>query len=140
MIHSHWVHAFIIYQEKVLLLKRTAYKKQYPNERDLPWWTTADEETSEQTIYREIKEECGILPDSIIDIHLLGIEHMRDEDTQWYGTISFYYISVNNPSITLSHEHTAYAWVELDQLHTYLPQRTIVGICLGLYNEYRKNI
>ena len=137
MIHSNWAHALIIREEKVLLIKRSSYKKAYPNEWDLPWWTTIDQEIPEQTITREIKEECWISQDSIINMSLLWAKQITDKNTQWYWTITFYCISLHQTSITLSHEHTTYAWAPLNQINTYLPQRSIIWLCLNLYNTYR---
>lgn len=50
----------ILYNKKILLIKRSFNKIKYPWFRDIPWWRWEDNESYEEIAIREVKEEVWL--------------------------------------------------------------------------------
>jgi dATP pyrophosphohydrolase len=101
------VGAIIIYENKVLILKR--------NERDGGFWQTVTgsveyDETIEQAIHREVLEETGLLGRSNYPNVVHSFVWRKGEDEVAELVFSF---CPTNDKVRLSNEHTEYKWVSI---------------------------
>lgn len=105
--------AIILNQDKILLLKRSDF-----DDDGGSWEFTGGSidqgESPVEALVREVNEETGI-SDLVID-HLLYVT-MTDRDI----IIVAYVCSSQTTKITLSEEHSEYAWVAKPDLDQYLP-------------------
>ena len=103
--------ALVMYENKVLIIKRSNYKSVGKGEWDIPGGSLQFGESLHECLNREIKEETGltvqigrllyadtnIVPPSA---HSVGLAYLCHADTN---------------VVTLSHEHTDYLWATQEQ-------------------------
>ena len=83
---------------------------------DLPGGIVDPGESEQQAVIREAKEECGIEL-SARDLRLVYAQTAYYEQANKSVTKQLYIAHVNEaPAITLSWEHSGYAWVSLQEL------------------------
>ena len=109
------VKALLFYEGKFLLVKRSSAARGEHQFWEFPGGRLEFGETPEEALLREVKEETGLQATLISPIQTWSF--FRDTDTQIIG-ITFL-ANANEPCITLSSEHDAYAWVTKDELHQY---------------------
>ncbi|OIO64185.1 hypothetical protein AUJ68_06900 [Candidatus Woesearchaeota archaeon CG1_02_57_44] len=99
--------------DKALIIRRSMDSKRHPGQWDLPGGKLETGEDMQEALIREIEEETGL---KATDIRLL-CAFSQDEPSR-YGIRLGYAVQVNgsNKDITLSHEHTEFAWVPVEQL------------------------
>ncbi len=109
------VKAIIEYNNKILLIKRSAAYGEISNSWDIPGGRTEFGEDPEDGLKREIKEEIGL--------ELKEIKHILDASTVFKNEEKqivriTYLCTVKEKNIQLSHEHTDMQWVSKDKLKT----------------------
>ena len=101
-------------EDKILLIKRTPSSKFFPDLWDFPGGTTKEGEPSIKALIRETKEETSldIIPgNKIADFNY--IEHNTEIHFQIFEIKSF------TGNITLSKDHTEFAWIKKENLKDY---------------------
>ena len=106
------VKAFIVHDDKLLLLKRRPNDPHKPGTWDIPGGRLAPGENPFDGVRREAKEE------TFLDIHVLcplGVQYFVRDDQQRITMILFYCNpdATNGMNIQLSEEHTEYRWVDI---------------------------
>lgn len=121
--HAHDVAAvvvFVMYDEKLLLLKRSDQVRSYKNKWDVIAGFYDEFVEPEEKALEELREEAGIVAE---DIELLKPGKLfARHDEALNGT--FYNVPVlvrlkTQKEIVLDFEHTEYAWTTFDQLKNY---------------------
>ena len=111
----HYVDAIIIFENKVLILRRANYMRKF---RSLWGFVGGSidkkDKDSKEAIIREIKEETQIelTPNEKNNMKLLEtVKHDDDSTTEyWIVTLE------SNPEIKISKEHSKYEWIDNDSL------------------------
>ena len=111
---SIYTKALIIYNRRVLIIRRSNYTHHGNGEWDIPGGGLDFDETVLDCLHREIKEETGLL----VDVDRLLFSKMAIIPTRTdVGAVGLIYICrTNTGAVTLSHEHTEYLWVTKAQL------------------------
>ncbi len=97
---------------KVLLLKRGPTDHRRPNQWDIPGGHTEEHELAEEAAIRETQEEAGIdLRARNLNL-VYSISEVAQDDLSvvWL----FYIAQVQKPEVTISHEHSEFAWMSID--------------------------
>ena len=96
---------------ELLLLKRSKDSNNNPGKWDLPGGKMELDETLKEALMREVREETGI---SIVPGEVAGYATYELPERKVIAIIvDGGYV---NPSVNLSHEHTEYSWVPLDDV------------------------
>ncbi len=101
--------AFITDGKEFLALKNNS---QDPSHGGDFWFTVTgaiEEETQEEAVAREVKEETGLKVKKIIDLNWKSNYLWKGEECEE----SNFLVLVNKKDITLNEEHTAYKWLKL---------------------------
>jgi len=109
----------VIKDRKVLILQRHNDEKIYPGMWELPSGKRKLLESSEDSLFREVKEEAGIdieivMPFSVFDYQIEKEKEIRDS-TQ----INFIVQPKPDTEVRLSSEHQAFAWVSKEEIDKY---------------------
>lgn len=95
-----------------LLLKRSAAVRRYPGIMQTITGGIEEGETALQAAFREAQEEIGIVPDSLWVLPFVGSFYEAESDTVQlcaaFGGI------ISTDAVQLSTEHSAYAWLPLE--------------------------
>ena len=130
--------AAIFHKERLLILKRSASERIFPEKWELPGGKREFAETCEQGIHREVLEESGLrirLLDvcSTFDYVLETAERIVDS-TQ----INFLAVpATDDPVICLSKEHQAFGWIDETDLHSYEMSDAMHAVIVGTFKKYR---
>ncbi len=108
----------------ILLLRRSGTDIRRPLQWDFPGGVLDPGETLEDGARREIKEESGI------DVAAVSLFFAKTESAEWVtekgdkslrNVIRLYYVAhTADNTATISHEHSEYCWVTLEQALTLL--------------------
>lgn len=100
---------------------------------ELPGGRLGADEDATEGVQREIAEETGLRVDLGQPVH--AIAWRNDDDDGRFGV--YYYGTAPERSVTLSHEHTDYEWVEPRAAEKRLsdPQGTAVDNALEVHEE-----
>jgi 8-oxo-dGTP diphosphatase len=104
--------AFIINEERVLLVKRSKTEDPFPEHWELPGGKLEFGEIPEIGLKREVKEEVGI--EVKIKNPYSVFSYIHNE--KHYVDIQFFCCALSN-TIKLSHEHTEYLWAKENDLN-----------------------
>jgi 8-oxo-dGTP diphosphatase len=102
------VNAVMLRDDRVLLARRSAARRAYPNLWSFPGGHVEAGESLEQALYRELAEEIGVVPVDyrpiapIADPHAASTVYRMFAITRWTG----------EPTI-LDEEHSELRWVDL---------------------------
>lgn len=106
----------VMYKGRVLILKRSPTAPRFPNEWDNVGGHFKDEnESAEECILREAKEECGLN----VKIKKAGkVFEIFDE----YGraVVIPFLLESDSDKVVLSFEHTEYKWIEPEEIKSYV--------------------
>lgn len=98
--------------KEVLVLRRSPAKQWYPGAWDAVCGKIEPGETPEQCLHREVKEEIGV--------ELAGVLHRAGPEAYTVHGEKFivhlFLCRLDSTAIILNNEHTAYRWVNLQQL------------------------
>ncbi|MFX1250815.1 MAG: NUDIX hydrolase [Promethearchaeota archaeon] len=98
---------------KILLGKRSADRKFYPNVWDLIGGHCKGNETPEQTLLRELQEEVGVRPTKFIHLEVL-----YEPNPEVYGDYEYHVYLVTDwigSPLNLSDEHSELNWFDIDE-------------------------
>lgn len=102
--------AFIIDNRKLLLLKRASNDVQMPSVWEIPGGRLELGEDPTEGIKREVLEETGL---DIDILQILDVRHFTRADGQVITMLIFVCKPKNN-DIRLSHEHSAFDWIPIE--------------------------
>ena len=105
-------------QQKFLIVKRAA-NDTYPNMWEFPGGTSEFGEHPEDSVIREIFEETGLV---IIPEYPVVVNSYKSKSKSDPVNVEIFYISSLTPldqTVTLSNEHSDYAWIELEKIEDY---------------------
>ena len=132
------VKAFIVENDKMLVLKRRPDDAQKPNQWDIPGGRLEPGEDPFVGLQRETQEEAHI---KIRIEQPLAVRHFTRDDGQTITMIIFLCAPLTK-KITLSDEHTEYQWIDITHaehvLHDWL--LSIVQSYQGLYLSHKTAI
>lgn len=103
--------ALVIHDGKLLVLKRKNNTIPELNGLDFPGGRLKENESPEQALARELKEETGISADIGQPIHVFDI--FRRENERLLGIC--YLCTPHNVNIKLSDEHESFRWLTLQE-------------------------
>ena len=124
--------ALIRYNGKYLMLRKAddAYFQENIGKWECPGGEIEENETPEQTILREVKEETGFICKIIKELPSLG---MVDENYNSYCRV--YLLEAPEENITLNtKEHTNYQWTKPEQVKD-LELALYVSLLLEFFNN-----
>jgi 8-oxo-dGTP diphosphatase len=103
--------------DKILLGKRSADLTFYPNVWDIIGGHSKENETPEQTLSRELREEIGVIPTSFVRIAML-----HDPETGIHGDYEYniYLVTdwTGSPRNLAINEHSELRWVTIHEALT----------------------
>ena len=103
---------FVNDRQKILVLKRAAYKKHYPAAWDSVVGKLEENEAPEDCLRREAKEELGITQFKVLK--RLPKQIYEDAERRWQ--VNLFLCQIKKGAIRLNKEHTAHKWVKRNQL------------------------
>jgi mutator protein MutT len=101
---------------KILLLRKSANDKVYPNKWSFCAGHIKEFEAAEDTVLREIIEETGL--HATIDSPV-KIEESIDASIGRRWIVACFLCSVKSNAVTLCHENSEYRWVELSEIKDF---------------------
>lgn len=128
--------AFIISNNKILLLQRSYDDTSRPGEYDLPGGGVESGESLEEGLIREIIEETGLVikAHKLVKIVVPGlVSNVRGTSKHVFFAPLF---SDDVPVVTLSQEHIAYQWLTIDEIQ-HLFEHPFYSV--GLRYAYKHN-
>ena len=121
------VKGIVIYNHKVLILKRVRASSDGLGYWELPGGGLEYGETPETALKRELKEETGL------DITVLKPAYTFTAVRPHYQTVGIGFLCTpTNDYVTLSHEHTDYKFVDSLELKEYVSDRIYNDITRAL--------
>ncbi|HEY1074564.1 MAG TPA: NUDIX domain-containing protein [Patescibacteria group bacterium] len=111
----------VIYKDNhILIAKRAATKKVFPNAWEIPGGKVEVGESPQQALKREVKEELGI------DIEVMQplCVYSSQIGNEWWTEIDFVAVLLlPSQTITLNtHDHSDYAWINQSQIDEYFDE------------------
>ncbi len=105
------IKAMVLKNNKILILKRHPKQKVAPGKWEMTGGKLELEESLEECLTREVKEETNI------DIEIKKILYATDHNTEILGkvVIIVYLCEPKNDKVILSHEHSDFGWVEVEE-------------------------
>lgn len=98
-----------------LVLKRSMHHKYRPGDWDLPGGNVIYGEDALESLKREVVEESGL---SIHDLKPISVITNPTFENNIYLLVINYKAIANRAEIKLSHEHTEYKWVGIEEFKT----------------------
>ncbi len=123
--YSHSVFApvviiFVKYQDKILLLKRSAKVSTYPQKWSVVAGYLDEPKPIRQKVLEELKEELGLGKDVISKIHLGQSHKVRDDSINrlWLRFPVLVELK-KKPKIVFDWEHTQFKWIKPEELKDF---------------------
>ena len=106
--------AALVFDEKnnMLLLRRAAFKKTYPNKWDTLVGKREEGESIKECLLREMKEEIGEQKFTILQ--QFEKKKYSDEGREWF--VHLFRIQIQNARIVLNAEHSEFKWLPLSEV------------------------
>ncbi len=129
------VDSVIIFNKKVLMVKRAKDAKFLPGYWEFPGGKVEFKEDLEKALYREVREECNI---SIQILNTLTVDQFymnkKVSDKQFIDI--FFLCETHEPEkIVLNSEHSEYKWVEFSEMNRLKVSKYLKSICNKLQNH-----
>jgi len=120
IVHRTVLAATIVFQGRVLIVKRAAGEKLLPGVWEIPGGKKKAFESTRKGLLREIEEETG-LTKLKVGQPLSVFEYAVPKDTGYRDTVqvNFFAELEEDQPVVLSAEHQESAWVKLDELGKY---------------------
>lgn len=129
------VKGIVIYEQKVLILKRVRPSSDGLGYWELPGGGLEYGETPHEALIRELKEETNL------DIKILKAVYTFTAIRPQYQTVGIGFLCIpTNNQVNISHEHTDYLFVDPDNLLNYIDQKIYDDIILTLQEYKNLNI
>jgi len=112
--------AFIVFNKRMLLIKRSDYRDEGKGEWDIPGGGLQFGETPLECLHREIKEESGLTVH--VDRLLYAVTTLHPT-TQGIGLM--YLCRADSDNVTLSHEHSEYIWATKAQVIEHVTEKVL---------------
>lgn len=124
------VKGIVIYNHKILIMKRTRPSSDGLGYWELPGGGLEYGETPHQALIRELKEETNL------DIKILKPVYTFTAIRPDYQTVGIGFLTIpTNDHVKISHEHTDFQFVAIDDLKKYLDEKIYNDIIFTL-KEY----
>ena len=124
------VKAIVIYDQKILILKRVRPSSDGLGYWELPGGGLEYGETPHEALIRELKEETGL------DIKIIKPVYTFTAIRPDYQTVGIGFLTIpTNDHVQLSHEHTDYQFVSSTELLQYIDKKIYDDIIMTL-KEY----
>ena len=129
--------ALVIFNSKVLIIKRDSEDDYKPNEYDLPGGRLEFGEKPEEALVREIFEETGLKIEILLPSRIWC---MKKNNIEQIIGITFL-VTTNSDNVQLSFEHQDFKWIDFNtynnvELPFWLKLELESG--LNLYNKIKK--
>ncbi|MDD4333220.1 MAG: NUDIX hydrolase [Patescibacteria group bacterium] len=112
------VTAFILFNNKVLILKRSKQEKFLPNYYEMPGGKVEFGESPDMALIREIKEETNLSIEIIKPYSFFS--YISDNNQRHTVDIQFITkIKSNEADVKLSNSHDDYKLIEVDEINNY---------------------
>ena len=99
---------------KILIMKRSETAPRYPNTWDFVAGQVKENESAENCVIREAKEECGL------DVRIKKwSKSFEIIDEYGRAIIIPYVLESNSDEVKLSFEHAEYRWIEPKEIKNY---------------------
>jgi 8-oxo-dGTP pyrophosphatase MutT (NUDIX family) len=106
---------YIIYQDKLLMFKRSETKKKFPGWWSLPGGHIDEGEDPLKAAIREVKEETGVIVTSDkVKLKVVAIHHHLDR-REMYVAFAFLANIDSKPKLSLENEEGSSHWVEVEK-------------------------
>ena len=105
-------------ESNILIVKRAAHDS-FPNTWEFPGGKADFGEDPEESVKREILEETDL---SIIPLFPVVVKSYKSQNKIGVVYVEIFYIAQLSPAdqtVTLSKEHSEFAWVPLDEIKNY---------------------
>lgn len=114
---------FIKSDEKFLIVKRSADETFLPNVWELPGGKSEPEENPNDSVVREVYEECGL---TITVTRPAVIKSYVSEERNIHYVEIFYLCSLVTESsqVILSEEHSEFKWISFEEIESYKSEMT----------------
>lgn len=126
--------AFILKNNKLLILKRSKNKKVLPEYYEMPGGGIEFGESPEEAIKREVKEEAG-LNIKVLKPYATFSDVINDKQ---YIDIQFYAEVIGENKVKLSDEHTKFEWIEKEEIDNYKFSEQMKNVILKGFNNLKK--
>ncbi|MBI3250571.1 MAG: NUDIX domain-containing protein [Candidatus Andersenbacteria bacterium] len=113
-----FVTAFIPWQGKALLVQRVAGEEFLPNYWEQVGGKVEPNESHEEAVIREVKEEAGITVKPLHSYHQFEYTHA---DGHLMCEIAYLCKLIEEPNVVLSPEHQKFMWVTAEELNRLEP-------------------
>lgn len=100
-------------KKEVLVIKRSDNDDAFPSEWELPGGQIEYGESSEESLVREVEEECGLIVNVGKPLH---VTHFYVGEDQCFEITHLCELIPTDQEIKLSEEHADYRWVRLDDI------------------------
>jgi 8-oxo-dGTP pyrophosphatase MutT (NUDIX family) len=114
---KHVVTCFLLYDDKVLILKRSDKVRTHKNKWAGVSGYIEPGETPEVTAMKEIREETGLSDDDVELVRTGEPLHVQDDTTVW--VVHPYLFKTRTMNITIDWEHTEYRWILPEELQNF---------------------
>ena len=123
---------------EILLLKRSDYGA-FPGIWDIAGGGKNQLENPYDTLSREIKEETGIMKFEIIKLLYIYTGSLQDQSYLNPDIIGFiFWCKTQETKVTLSHEHTEFKWLKLDDALEIATHKDVIGSIQSLIKEKQR--
>lgn len=99
-------------KNKMLILRRSQSIHSRPGDWDFPGGNVLYGEHHEASLLREIKEEAGL---NVTKLRPITVTSSYHEKENVYSLFIQYVAHATSDRVSLSHEHTEYTWVTLEE-------------------------